>query len=246
MLPGVTLLGIDCVDPERLARALDISESGIAFGAVKLLTSLPCEDPRKVNIPHLGSTEEYSRFCLEDLHWYVDTPHVLIVQYDGFVLHPESWRNEFLDFDYIGAPWHIIPWNIEMGHFDASMRGKDIVGNGGFSLRSKRLLEASSGLVKNGTITQSHPEDVAYCSWHREQFENTGMRFAPVELAQMFSLESDYYELDKQFGFHSFKVTDIDSWFNTHVHDVEMYDNYREERDSYLVLNYKKVRDYDL
>ena len=53
--------------------------------------------------------------------------HYLVVQYDGFVLDPKRWTSDFLTYDYIGAPWP----NYEYHN----------VGNGGFSLRSQKLIE---------------------------------------------------------------------------------------------------------
>ena len=47
----------------------------------------------------------YSRLIIEDLHKYFDTSHCLIVQSDSFVVDSDLWKDEFLDFDYIGAPW---------------------------------------------------------------------------------------------------------------------------------------------
>lgn len=96
-LPNITLMGIDCVNVERLQKALDISCAGIEFGAVKLLTSLETSDSRKVEIPHIGSIEDFSKFSICDLYKYVDTEYVLLVQYDGFVLNPQSWNDEFLN-----------------------------------------------------------------------------------------------------------------------------------------------------
>ena len=68
---------------------------------MKLLTSLPTDDSRKIEISHIGSTESYSEFCIRDLVKYVDTDFVLIVQHDGFVLNPNSWNDKFFDYDYI-------------------------------------------------------------------------------------------------------------------------------------------------
>ena len=66
-LPGITLLGIDYVYVKRLQKALDISSRAIEFAHVKLLTSLPTDDPRRVEIPHIGSVEAYSEFCIRNL-----------------------------------------------------------------------------------------------------------------------------------------------------------------------------------
>lgn len=215
-LTNVTLLGIDCVNVARLTSAIDVSESGIEFGVVKILTSLPTEDKRKVEIPHIGSIEEYSRFCIEELHKYVDTDYVLLVQYDGFVLNPESWKDQFLNYDYIGAPWLVAEWSVRDFGFPPDSIGSLIVGNGGFSLRSKKFLEVSAKLAREGKLPKMNPEDVAMCVWYREEFEKEDINFAPAELAAHFSIEGTGHTYNKQFGFHGFTWTDIDVWINEH------------------------------
>ena len=215
-LSNVTLLGIDCVNVERLQAALDISQKDIEFGQVKLLTSLPTNDNRLVKIPHIGTVEEYSRFCIEDLHKYVNTDFVLLVQYDGFILNPSSWTDEFLKYDYIGAPWLVKNWSIRDFGFPSEMLGKLMVGNGGFSLRSKKFLDISAKLAQEGKIAKFHPEDTALCVWHRADLENKSMRFAPPELAKRFSLEGEYLAYGEQFGFHGFEWTNIDGWVGAH------------------------------
>lgn len=199
-LTNVTLLGIDCVNVERLIDAMNVSQERLEFGAVKLLTSLPTDDPRKVEIPHLGSIEEYSRFCIEDLCNYVDTEYVLMVQYDGFVLNPENWTDEFLKYDYIGAPWPVGAW--ETKDFPEELKGTWVVGNGGFSLRSKKLIETTSRLVKENKMTRFQPEDIAICVWYKNLLEKEGVEVAPVELAHKFSIESKVEVYGKPFGFH--------------------------------------------
>jgi predicted nucleotidyltransferase len=208
-LPNVTLLGIDCVNVERLASAMNVSQSGIEFGAVKLLTSLPTGDTRKIEIPHIGSIEDFSRFCIEDLHNYVDTDYVLLVQYDGFVLNSESWNDEFLKYDYIGAPWPVGTW--ETDAFPEKLKGTWVVGNGGFSLRSKKLLEVGSRLVKENKIIKFQPEDIALCVWYKDLLEKEGVRFAPVNLAHKFSVESKVEVYGKPFGFHGAYRENIDA-----------------------------------
>lgn len=42
---------------------------------------------------------------IKELNKYIETDYVLIVQYDGFILNPKAWMDEFLEYDYIGAPW---------------------------------------------------------------------------------------------------------------------------------------------
>ncbi|MFZ4461712.1 MAG: DUF5672 family protein [Patescibacteria group bacterium] len=90
----------------------------------------------------INSIEEYSRFMVKDLSTYIDTEHVLIVRHDGFILNPVARTDDFLQYDYISAPcWYDDENNL---------------GNGGFSLRSKKLLDT---LANNPEITDFHPEN---------------------------------------------------------------------------------------
>lgn len=207
-LPHVTLLGMDCVNVERLQAALDISQKDIEFGAVKLFSSLSTDDSRLVSIPHIGSIEGVSMFLIRDLHKYVDTEYVLLVQYDGFVLNVDSWDPAFLNYDYIGAPWNVGSWETDL--FPEDMKGKLVVGNGGFCFRSKKFIEVSAKLADKGKITRFHPEDVALCVWYRDLMEKEGITFAPPELAAKFSIESDIGVYDKPFGFHGLYGKNID------------------------------------
>lgn len=136
-------------------------------------------------IDPLLSVEAYSSFMLRELGDHIDTPHVLVVQWDGFVANPQAWSDDFLTVDYVGAPW-------------AHKRQVRQVGNGGFSLRSKRLLDALSQLDHRG----SEPEDVAICVTLRPVLERDhGIRFADLDMAGAFAVELEPYR--RAFGFHS-------------------------------------------
>lgn len=213
-LPNVTLMVIDCVDVARAQKALDISSQEIEFGEIKLLTSLSTNDPRKVEIQHIGSIEAFSEFCIRTLKDYVDTDFVLLVQHDGFILNPDSWEDEFLKYDYIGAPWLVADWSVRDFAFPESLLGTMVVGNGGFCIRSKRFLETSARLADEGVFPKYHPEDVVMCVWQRDAVEAAVVRFAPPDLAARFSIEGDDWMYEKQFGFHSLKFTDISKWIS--------------------------------
>src|ERR1700722_4665835 len=109
-LPDVTLIGIDCVDLKRLQLAADICCKEMTFGAVKLLSSIPSDDPRVIGIPKKQSVQEYSKFAIAELDTYIQTSHALIIQYDGFILNPQAWSDEFLEYDYVGSPWLVREW----------------------------------------------------------------------------------------------------------------------------------------
>lgn len=218
-LGKITLLGIDCVDIKRLILASEICQEKFDFAEVKLLTSLPSKHKDVVPIKPILSTEQYSKFIIEDLYKYIDTEYVLIIQYDGFILNPDSWSDDFLKYDYIGAPWFVAGWSVKNFDFPKNLVGKLVVGNGGFCLRSKKFLSVCSKLFKEDKIKRYHPEDVSLCVWNRELLENEGINFAPVEIAKNFSFEAEndeYNKWDGQFGFHGFRWTDISVWSKKH------------------------------
>lgn len=206
-LPRVTLLGIDCIDVHRLMQAVQICQRDIDFFDVKMLTDKPDKHPNTVKIPAITDLKSYSHFIVKELNSYVDSDYVLLIQYDGFILNAHAWKDEFLKYDYIGAPW----WYTDGFN----------VGNGGFSLRSKKLL---SLLQKDERIKKYHPEDHHICRTYRQYLEMQGIRFAPEALAEQFSIEGKSFEHDPaayniwhgQFGFHGLHKVDISEWLNVH------------------------------
>ena len=204
VLSNVTLLGLDCVDINRLKLAANICQRHFEFGSVKLLSSIPDSDPRVVPIDHVGSIEKYSHFFVKKIHDHVDTEFVLVIQYDGFILNPEAWTDDFLNYDYIGAPW----W----------YEDENNVGNGGFSLRSKKLLKI---LAEDESIQEHHPEDHHIARTYGNYLRSKGIIFAPEHIANKFSIEGCLKEpmpvkygsiWTNEFGFHDFSETDISSW----------------------------------
>jgi hypothetical protein len=138
-----------------------------------------------VQAPPIKTTKDYSDLLLTGLRQYVAGTHVLIIQWDSFILHPELWTNGFLQYDYIGAVWPHHP--------------ETPVGNGGFSLRSVKLLEA----LESPKITKRHPEDVCNCVDNKAILESEfGIRFAPIEIAEQFAVERTNWH--PAFGFHGF------------------------------------------
>jgi len=187
-LPTVTLLGVDCVNIDRLVVASEICQRDFQFAGVKLLTSLPAKGHENIiPIDPIETIEGYSKFITSELDNYVDTPHVLIIQYDGFILNPEAWTDEYLEYDYIGSPLQIAEWSIKKFDLEKDTLGKLVVGNGGFSLRSKKLISLLKQLYELGEIKEYHPEDVVICIKIKKQLESLGIKFAPVELAEQFA-----------------------------------------------------------
>jgi hypothetical protein len=220
-LEHVTLIGVDCLDVQRLLNAARISRIALDFGAVRLLTSIPNKHPDITLIDPIHSIQAYSRFMVKDLNSYVETSFALVIQHDGFVLNPEAWIEEFTAYDYIGAPLWI--------------DGQHVIGNGGFSLRSKKLLEVLQ--EESIQIPDGMPEDLFICVTLRDRLEARGIKFAPVELAQQFALEGNEKDgviWSGQFGFHGLQWTDISRWLLEHPN--EKIDNTLDEETMELNL----------
>lgn len=139
------------------------------------------------------NTAEYSRFMLQGLVDYIDTDVCVTAHWDGYGVNKDRWQDDFLNYDYIGAPW------------PASMNSAR-VGNGGFSLRSKRWLKATADLV-SGWYYRGQPEDDWACRTQRAFFFSQGLRIAPLAVAAAFSIEHPVAEFPNRtlrdtLGFH--------------------------------------------
>lgn len=199
-LPDVTLVCADCVDLKGALSATTKSIKNIKFGAVKLFTHLNVNggnDFEVINIPQLKSKEDYSRFIFEKIVDYINTDYFLVIQADGYVVNWKAWNDEFLEYDYIGALW---TW------YQDGMK----CGNGGFSLRSKRLHEIIKNdpkiLLANDNIISNYAEDHNICRIYREYLEKEySIKFAPDDVCEVFSIEAWKRNDNKykgSFGFH--------------------------------------------
>ena len=196
------MCAIDTANTALTARALALCCHRSDFGDVLLIADQPVDvKARFERIDPLPTRAHYSEFVLRKLHHRISTPFALVVQWDGYIVAPQCWTDEFLQYDYIGAPWH---W-----HGDTMT-----VGNGGFSLRSRRLLEllASPAIPDPG----HQPEDHYICRTLRPMLEaRHGIRFAPEEMARKFAYETSHPEVPS-FGFHGL----YNLW--RHVEDADM------------------------
>ena len=190
-LPGVTLVCADTANHALALRAIAKSCAGVRYGRMLFLTdALPPdaavpEGVEVAGIAPITSREAYSELMLKALLPHIDTPHALVVQWDGYVVNPAAWDPAFLDCDYIGAKWH---W------FGDGMR----IGNGGFSLRSRKLLEA----LRDPRIELVEVEDSTIGRTFRPLLERDyAIRYADEALADRFSFEAAY-PIGRPFGFH--------------------------------------------
>lgn len=221
-LPEVTLFAFDTSSKiDETIKALYTSMNGINYGSVKFVTSKKYVEKYKNELINDGiiveeqkievdSYEKYGYYWIYKIGEHIETTHCLNVQYDGFVLFPEKWDNSWLEYDYIGAPWpikedaYIDPWG---NHHQ--------VGNGGFCLMSKKLLDVPNQVevpweVNNSDFYWMPPGVVNYngdgnvCVHNRHIYIEQGCKFAPLEVAVKFSHETSMLENKGvvPFGFH--------------------------------------------
>lgn len=181
----LTVAAVSSVCIREHKKAIDVTASSIPFPVRKLFV-----EPSKP----LNNVQDYSRFIIKDLPSLIETPYVLIVQADGYAVNPEKWSDSFLEWDYIGAPWP--QW--------CSKSWKSMVGNGGFSLRSKKWLDAAKELSE---IHNGEAEDYFCCKTHVKHFLNRGCKIAPVDVAIRFSFENKiishpFWKARDSFGIH--------------------------------------------
>lgn len=177
----LTLVAVDCAQPAWAARALVRSAHQLPAARVLLLTDQP-PDPawlaRGIEVAPIApirSREDYSRFMLTRLAPFIRTPFALVVQWDGWVLDGDAFDPLFWNHDYIGARWpHRAP--------------PYVVGNGGFSWRSQRLLDALAALAPE--LLPGEAEDEAIAIRLRPRLERDfGIVFAEPEAADRFAFD---------------------------------------------------------
>ena len=205
-LPNVTLLAATSVEIDQTNFNLKISSEDIEFAEIKFLSSsAPSRkypDIKYISIPQMNLSD-YSRLMIEDLHKYFKTSHCLIVQSDSFVVNSDLWKEEFLEFDYIGAPWSN---KVQVNPNLVLNMEKNPVGNGGFSLRSRKLVETTAKINFDSLKFPITSEDVLICHYLYKEMIASGIRFAPPKLAAQFSMENKNHlygqDVNSVFGFH--------------------------------------------
>lgn len=206
-LNNITLVAISSVRVEATIKALLYSCKDINFNKVKLISH---EKPD--NLPSIISygkcnkindINEWNYSVIHELPKHIDTEYCILIHDNGFIVNAESWRNEFLNYDYIGAPW-------PLPHDHFSYRDKDNniirVGNS-VSLRSKKLLDIPNKFkLEWKPYFGFYNEDGYICLHYRHVYLENGCKFADINVAKYFSHESMIPEINgiKPFAFHNY------------------------------------------
>ena len=188
-LSNVTLSAVDGYG--RSKEHLDVIDKcceSITFGKKVLMTtddnidslSKERDDVEFHLIDRMPTRKDYNIFLCSRLTDYITTEYTLYIQEDGYILHPNSWSDEFLNYDYIG-----VPWLYEDGTplpFCGSLN--DVVGCGGFTLRSKKFMDLSASLNYDGSVN----DDVYLCTsrYAKNFMMDSGIKYAPLDVAFRF------------------------------------------------------------
>lgn len=198
----ITLLGIDPFMPARTLGALWACMREAEFADVALVcrpgTRAMGGDWKGVRpiFVDVGPDRVHREtLIIKRLHEFITQSHCLHCESDARLANPSAWRDEWLEYDFIGAPW---PWPFSQPGFPDCTRD-NCVGNTGFALISKRFAETLTAIA-NPTPDEARLSDVYICRTLRPQLEERGMKFAPEAVAERFSCEGRIFS--NQLGFH--------------------------------------------
>lgn len=192
----LTLIGYSTKKPEQTFEVMDYCKQFFEFEKSILVCNELSVWSNGIEV-HIVDESGYlaaMKWEVGGINKYVKTKHSLFVSSDGWILNPQAWKDEWLEYDLIGAPW---PTTLVD---DPRYR----VGNTGFCLRSKDFLEASAEYAHMYDGVQGG--DVFTCQTMRPIFERMGIQYAPIDVAADFSWEFNIAEYPNgrsdAFGFH--------------------------------------------
>ena len=204
-LKNITLIALTSIKLDKTIKALLYSCKGIEFGAVKLVSHVkPDNLPDSIQhefCPKMSNIDEWNYAAIYELPKHVDTEFCILIHDDGFIVNPESWRDEFLEYDYIGAPWPLPKDDFSFRDINGDLIR---VGNS-VSLRSKKLLDLAITIpLEWKPFHGFYNEDGFICVNNRHIYKEYGCKFAYLDVAKYFSHETMIPEIQdiKPFAFH--------------------------------------------
>ena len=188
-LPDVTLAMIEIQCPDLARLAMEDSMRDIEFGDAIMFTDEPVPVPgtRWVKVPRWPSVEACAQFMWYELPDHIKTKFVIVLQWDSWIVNADCWTDEFLQYDYVGAPW----W------YDDSLN----VGNGS-GLRSMALMRFLQSNKERFPLSIKQ-EDHLLGRTYRPALEKHGFKWPSEVLASRFSFECAKPSNDsRHFMFH--------------------------------------------
>lgn len=190
-LPQVTLIALTGKNLAEHEEAIRKSCEGVEWGAVKLIADYT-----------IRNIDDWNYKIIYELHNYVQTDYAMLIHADGYVINPDAWRDEFLEYDFIGAPWPL-----PQDNYSYLTPEKELVRVGNsVGLRSRRILQLPQALqIPWKSYYGNTNEDGFLCVHNRKLLQQHGCKFADIDVAKYFSKEHSIPENEgiKTFAFHS-------------------------------------------
>ena len=189
-LSQVTLIALTGIKFDEHKKALDLMCKDIEFGGAKIIWD-----------SKIDSVDYWNHAVVYDLWKYVDTEFAFLFHADGYIINPDLWNPEWLELDYIGAPW---PFPTDDYSYRDLFGNIQRVGNS-VGLRSRKLLKLPTDLNLEWKSYYGNTNEDGFFSVHnRHIFEQHGCKFATFEQALDFGKEFDLPEHKgrKTFSFH--------------------------------------------
>ncbi len=147
----------------------------------------------------INSRDDYNELCLSDFWEDIDCEKVLVYQTDTFIFN--TFDDDFLEYDYIGAPWP----DRHVRHIQTQLQTSLSIkhGNGGLSLRSVAMMR--SIIKKYPLLKNVFPDKLAHCPedlYFVYYAELEGYHVAPYEIAKKFAYEHIPQPHEAVFGCH--------------------------------------------
>lgn len=188
-LSRVTLLFVATQAHDITKRVISDCWSKVKFGETLVYTNdqekIGLDGIRYIPCHNFINKREAGAFYYGKAMEKVETDFALMLEWDGGIFDTAYWKPEFFSYDYIGAPWQV--------------RRNDTrdVGNGGFTLMSKRL---GHFICENFA---QHPvfTDVDVCRNQRGAYDAAGFKWPDRQLASSFAWELGLRN-PEHFGFH--------------------------------------------
>ena len=191
-LSRVTLLVVETRAHKISKRVIEDCLHRCNFGDVLIFTDkpglIPIAGARYIAVPDFPNKREAGAYYYGRAMAHVKTDFALLFEWDAGIFDENRWLPEFFKYDYIGAPWNINPRDPTVHHD---------VGNGGFTLMSKRLGHYICENVRRFPVYT----DMDVSRTHRASYELAGFRWPDRHLAGKFSWELVARDREN-FGFH--------------------------------------------
>lgn len=128
------------------------------------------------------TNKEYSKLLVSLAFWeLIDAENILVFQSDSFIRR--HGLEDYLDYDFIGAPWNLCKSKIQSG-------------NGGFSLRKKSIIVKILKQNLNKKINLN--EDIFF----GKELIKINAKLPSIDISKKFAVETIYY--DNPIAVHKF------------------------------------------